>query len=119
MDPGTLTSIVALVLALSIASERLVEIVKGLVPSLARERSDPVQEGRRRSALQLMAVAAGVITALLARDYLPAGMARPEADWKIIGLGLLASGGSGLWNAVLTYLLKLKDLKKLEVDARR
>jgi len=26
-------------------------------------------------------------------------------------LGLLASGGSGFWNSILSYLLKVKDIK--------
>lgn len=30
----------------------------------------------------------------------------------IIGLGILASGGSSFWNSILTYLSKVKDMKK-------
>ena len=116
MGAEKLTAVVSLILALSIASERLVEIVKGLVPFLANENPDPVLEGRRKSALQFMAVAAGIVTALLSADYLPSGIDKPTAGWQIIGLGLLASGGSGFWNAILTYLLKLKDLKKVQVQ---
>ncbi len=33
----------------------------------------------------------------------------------VVTLGFLASGGSGLWNSILEYLLKIKDLKKTEV----
>jgi hypothetical protein len=29
-----------------------------------------------------------------------------------LALGLLASGGSGLWNSVLTYVLQVQDLKE-------
>jgi hypothetical protein len=93
MDVGKLTAIVSLILALSIASERLVEIVKGWIPFLGKEQADPVLEGRRKSILQLLAVASGIVTALLSADYLPSEIAKPQAGWQIIGLGLLASGG--------------------------
>jgi hypothetical protein len=31
---------------------------------------------------------------------------------SLIALGFLASGGSGLWNSILTYLLQVKDIKE-------
>jgi len=33
-------------------------------------------------------------------------------------LGLLASGGSGFWNSVLTFVNKVKDVKKLEAEEK-
>jgi hypothetical protein len=30
----------------------------------------------------------------------------------ILALGLMASGGSGFWNAILGYLLQVKNIKK-------
>ena len=117
MDATRLTAIVAIILALSIASERLVEIIKGFIPFLDRPNPDPKAEGRRRSYLQILAVVAGVLTAFLARDYIPPEIAKPTESWAIIGLGLLASGGSGFWNSILTYLTKVKDIKKLEAEA--
>jgi CDP-diglyceride synthetase len=71
-------------------------------------------EGRRRSLVQILAVASGVFTAFLASSYIPPEVAKPADFWSILGLGLLASGGSGLWNSVLTYLTKLKDVKKAQ-----
>jgi len=40
-------------------------------------------------------------------------------SWSILGLGLLASGGSGFWNSVLTYVTKVKDIKTVEADAKK
>ena len=114
MDATNLTAIVGVILALSIASERLVEIIKGFIPGLYKQDSDPKAEGRRRSYLQILAVLSGVLTAFLARDYSPPEIAKPTESWAILGLGLLASGGSGFWNSVLTYVTKAKDLKKVE-----
>jgi hypothetical protein len=114
MDATKLTSIVGVLLALSIASERLVEIIKGLWPWLDKPNANETAERRRCSAVQFLAVVSGVVTAFLASSYIPPEIARPADGWSILGLGLLASGGSGLWNSVLTYLTKVKDVKKAQ-----
>jgi len=121
-----LLSLVTLLVALSVASERLVEIVKGFIstvlPWLSEKQENPKQESLRRAVLQLMAVGAGMITALLAQPALVHAV--PEG-WGVnpllgtVALGLLASGGSGFWNAILAYLLQVKDLKKIEVEANQ
>ncbi|MBV6504993.1 MAG: hypothetical protein ILNGONEN_00549 [Syntrophorhabdaceae bacterium] len=115
-----LSTIVALLVTLSVASERLVEIIKGLLPFLSTETSDATKERVRHLMLQVLAIVAGIATALLARpvlqDVVPDG-------WNtipgILALGLLASGGSGFWNSVLEYILKLKDIKKLELQEKQ
>jgi drug/metabolite transporter (DMT)-like permease len=113
MDVNTQTTVVALLVALSVASERLVEIIKGLIPGLNQENSDPKKEGRRKAALQVLAVLSGIVTALLAG---PAIRGILSESWctlsGLIALGLLASGGSGFWNAILTYVKLVKDIKE-------
>jgi len=111
MTIDKLTSLASLILALSIASERLVEIIKGYIPLLSTPGATKESEGRRRATLQLMAVAAGIITAWLSRAYIPKELSDAMDGRAFLGLGLLASGGSGLWNSVLSYLLKVKDIK--------
>jgi hypothetical protein len=34
-------------------------------------------------------------------------------------LGLLASGGSGFWNSILTYVTKAKDIKAAEAESKQ
>ena len=120
-----LLSIVTLLIALSVASERLVEIIKGLCPWLNEQKDGPKEEGRRKAALQALAVAAGILTAFLARPAIlnvvpgPWQSGEVQPYFSILALGLLTSGGSGLWNAVLAYLLKVKDIKKLEFEEFR
>jgi hypothetical protein len=116
MDTTKLATIVGLLVGLSVASERLVEIVKNLTPVLRDEKPTERGEGRRQAALQILAVAAGILTAYLARPVIPDGVF-PITDryTATLALGLLASGGSGFWNSVLTYVLNLKDLTKVEV----
>ena len=58
MDIGYLSTMVGLLIALSIASERLVEIVKGFIPPLNTKQTDAKTEDQRKSYIQLLAVVA-------------------------------------------------------------
>jgi O-antigen/teichoic acid export membrane protein len=120
MDAGKLAAFVSLMIALSVATERLVEIVKGLSKYLSEEKKDdPDAERKRKAVLQILAVLAGIFTAWSGSSYIPSEIAKTTEGWQIVGLGLLASGGSGFWNSIATYFLKLKDLKKAEADAAK
>ena len=62
---------------------------------------------------------AGITTAWLASAAIPKGVGIPD-DWTgTLALGLLASGGSGFWNSILTYVTKAKDLKAAEAETRQ
>jgi drug/metabolite transporter (DMT)-like permease len=117
-----LPTIVGLLVSLSIASERLVEIIKGLIPALNRENPDATREARRKAALQFLAVLSGIITACLAWPAISSikelqALAHPV--WGVLALGLLASGGSGFWNSMLTYVTQMKDIKQTEARDRK
>lgn len=111
MDTASLTTVVSLLIALSVASERVVEIVKGLIPWLNTQKADASQEGWRKAALQALAVGAGILTAVLAQPAIKDVVPGWGEGTTILALGLLASGGSGLWNSVLGYLTAVKDIK--------
>jgi drug/metabolite transporter (DMT)-like permease len=120
MDVSKLSAIIAILVALSVASERLVEIVKNLIPWLNQQLDDPMREGWRRAALQILAVGAGIVTALLARPAMEGVAPEGWTEWPgVLALGLLASGGSGFWNSVQTYVSKAKDLKKFEAMEKK
>jgi O-antigen/teichoic acid export membrane protein len=119
MNTASLTVLVSLILALSIASERLVEIIKGVFPFLNVENKNETLEGWRRASLHVLAVLSAIATAYLSADYIPKEVADPAKGIGVLGLGLLASGGSSFWNSIATYMLKLKDLKKLEVEDKK
>jgi hypothetical protein len=116
MDTTKLTTVISLLVALSIASERLIDIIKGLVPRLNQQRRKPT-EGWRKAALQVIAVIAGITTAWLAGPAVPAFL--PHDFTGKLALGLLASGGSGFWNSILTYVTKAKDVKAAEAETRQ
>ncbi|MBE0643212.1 MAG: hypothetical protein IH600_03965 [Bacteroidetes bacterium] len=120
MEITALSDLIAYIVALSIASERLVEIVKGVVPFLSSKAGSESLENWRRVALQLLAVAAGMLTAHLA---MPAVTDLVPAAWQtlpgIVALGLLASGGSSLWNSVLDYASAVKSITKLNAELKK
>lgn len=131
MNVTNLTVIVTLLIALSIASERLVAIIQGVIPFLSQENVNAIKESWRKASIQLLAVISGITTALLSSPVITETLASLFCDPKngcdqnwnatpaIFALGLLASGGSGFWNSILEYLLKVKDLKKLQVEGAK
>ena len=106
-----LENIITMLIAISIASERLVEIIKGYFPWLNLENQDPVIEGRRKSALQILAVVAGIVTAFLTQPFVAGSFSAIKHP------DLMASGGSAFWNVILNYLLQVKNLKKQQVSS--
>ena len=119
MDINNISSIVALLSALSIASERLVEIIKGTVPWLNTAKNDPNAEGWRQAALRVLAALAGVATAWLASTAQAVGNLIPSNPGAWIVLGLLASGGSGFWNSIQGYVNQAKAAKTAEAATKQ
>ncbi|MCB2205755.1 hypothetical protein KQI65_13500 [bacterium] len=115
-----LSDLILFLVALSIASERLVEIIKGLTPFLRDKAEDARVESWRVVVLQLLAMASGIFTAHLT---MPAAAEILPESWTsfpgILALGLLASGGSSLWNAVLGYVSSVKNAAKLKVESNK
>ena len=114
MDPISASSFLAFLFTLSVATERLVEIIKGLLPSkwLSEKHEDAAKERRRKTLLQILAVGAGIITAWLSSSFYSADLVKPYSSFNVVVLGLLASGGSGFWNSLATYVLDVKDIQK-------
>jgi hypothetical protein len=119
MDLTNISSIVALLAALSVASERLVEIIKGFIPPLNKENPDPKGEGRRQAMLHILAVVAGIVTAWLASTTPAVKSVFPDTPLAWIVVGLLASGGSGFWNSIQGYVNKAKDVKTAEAEDKK
>ncbi len=102
---GSLSQIIAVIIALSVASERLVEIIKGWIPYLNKKFGDTPKdywhsEDVRKALIQLMAVVGGIVTALLASPAISILLPEWTTTPHVLALGLLASGGSGFWNSI-------------------
>lgn len=107
-----ISNTLALLGALSVASERIVEVAKGLWPWLNKDTPDNLKnEGHRKAAILIVSAIAGVLMALLAQNVPGTGI-NDKGPLTTIALGLLSAGGSGFWNSVQTSLNKLKDAAK-------
>jgi len=103
------------------AAERLVEMIKGTIPILSTKYGNPVLEARRKAAINAITLIICVGTALLTKEQISKalGVTDPETQtWYCIGIGVLSVGGSSFWNSILTWLVGIKDLKKLEATER-
>ena len=118
-----LSAFFTLMAAMSIAAERVVEIIKGIVPSLAATNPDVKKERRRHMTLQLVAALAGIAVAAAAHDQVNRllddflnssgdvwGMGLMAVKYFI--LGVMVSGGSALWNHALDIVGAVKTVQE-------
>ncbi|MGC5699276.1 hypothetical protein J4P02_03625 [Pseudomonas sp. NFXW11] len=118
----TITLLISYVLGIAVASERIVEMIKGVFPILWQAKDDSKQEAFRRSLLQALSIVISVGVAFTATATLPNELKTlgwVERAPGVIALGLMAAGGSGFWNVLLTLMQNIKDLKKGEVESKR
>ena len=117
-----LSAFAVILFSISLASERLVTIMKTLFPRLADEKeneaqqTDLVRDRPRRFTVQIIAIISSWITsAFLAKggfDLLGSvELVKQMPSIPVIVLGILASGGSSLWNNILLYTKAVKDIR--------
>lgn len=132
MDIEQLSTLVALLAALSVTAERLVDIVKNWFPArLAEEQKDEEgnvdvkKEGLRKVQLQILAIVASIITVILAWPAIAGSVpGAPSGAWwtslpgflTVLATGILVSGGSGFWNKIVGYVGAVRDLKKEDAE---
>ena len=133
MGMEALTALVAVVLAVSVVTERLVLLIRtpdtmfGVIPVgrwLNNEEGEANNRfGSRKLSVQLLAFAC----AAFAAGWLP----DPEG-WSLVGklefggqmipawmIAVLATGGSSFWKNILGYTKAVRDVKKAAVKAAK
>ncbi len=118
---GTLISVVSILAALSMASERIVEMLKKAWDWLGKEQPK-TDESLRQAAVHLIAAIIGTGLAWLSRTQIAAML---PADWAshmgwqtYAMLGLMSSGGSAFWNTILDALRAIKIEKSAAAELR-
>lgn len=117
-----ITSIIALLGAMSLSVERVVEIIKNMFPCLSGAKQDPKKEGWRRAFLQFLAFVAGAVIAYVAEEQIQPLLSGIFTEKGKIGwtgyviIGLLSSGGSGFWNQSMSIVEEIRKAKKLQVQ---
>jgi hypothetical protein len=124
-----LSTFFTLMAAMSIAAERVVEILKGIFPSLATTDTDANKERRRHMMLQVVAALAGIAVAATTRTQLNSALGnilQPDSNiWSLSNMGSMAmkysiigvmvSGGSAMWNHALDIVGALKTGQEKKV----
>jgi len=128
MEP--LTAFLSAMIALSVAVERVVEIIKGMSRRLREDpdpKADPQGKGaaRRRLILQALAAFVGAVAALTIGPHnflrtIPDGGYESPIRWiAAVFLGLMASGGSAFWNHALDIVGAIKSAKEQLTTAQQ
>jgi hypothetical protein len=114
-----------LLLALSLATERLVAIVKTLFPSLEDETGErTLTEDRPRILkVQLLSFISAWITCsfVAEKGFEPLGSIPllENHSLPVPFVAFLCMGGSAFWSGVLGYVKAVKDTRKQQVAAQR
>lgn len=124
MSINDLSALAAVLLAISLATERLVTIIKTVFPRLADEQKTEAQEVDltrdkwRRFGIQVIAfLCAWITSAFLAEGGfdLRGNVGITSGEGRLLIpvalLAILASGGSAFWNNVLGYTKAVKDIR--------
>jgi len=113
-----LIGLLEFVLAVSIASERFVTLLKTMIPWLSEESIDPagsldLTKDRYKSlTLQFLSLAVSILTAYIALE----GKDEQKYFWLV---GAMASVGSAFWTGLLGYITSARDIKKSEATEKR
>jgi hypothetical protein len=120
---NNVTNLVSFFAALSVATERITEIIKGF-PGLsgwfAATTLKPASEEFRKVSVQIVAVLAGGVVSYVVREPLAKQLSFPDASqipfWWYLVFGAMASGGSGIWNSALDIVREVNKQKQLVTD---
>jgi len=110
---GSVMTFASFMAGISIAAERVVEMIKGAIPPLASpwKKNDQL----RAAIVQLIAATVGAVIVSLMPNQVKAAVPQSigvSLTWSTyVVLGLIASGGSGAWNHILDILAAIKTQK--------
>lgn len=115
----SLSTLVPVLVAISLASERLIAILKSLIPALKDERKtaagevDLQADRGRQLTVQAVALATSYVTVALAFSKWSPTYSVPIGgnNYSVAALALLGSGGSAFWNNVFGYTKAVKDVR--------
>jgi hypothetical protein len=120
-----ITPVVTLALSLSVAVERVMEILKGLIPPLAKQQPNLTAEYVRCAILHFLSVLVGGLAAYGGHVDFFQKITNNASDGPAnfagyVVCGLLAAGGSAFWNHVLDIIkaTKIKDESKAQTAAK-
>jgi len=118
---NNLTSLFGFLAALSLATERITEVVKGL-PYVSKWLANPGKAGDtveelRKAFIQILAIIVGTVLAYETRDALSSALGMHYSGfWACLVFGAMASGGSGMWNSALDIVREINQQKQIVTE---
>lgn len=116
-----LTNLFGFFAALSLATERITEVIKGL-PGLSRwlaveQATGSTAEEFRKACIQIVAIAIGTSLSYLTQDQFSTAVGvHYSGIWAYLLFGAMASGGSGMWNSALDIVREANRQKQLMTE---
>lgn len=114
MSMEQIASAITVILAVSVAVERVTEILKQIIPGFAEEKANPAAENRRRASLQVLAGAIGTVVAWQGNLQIASQTGVPA----YLLIGAMSSGGSAFWNNVLDAVRATKISRQAQADEK-
>ena len=108
--------IVGTLVILSMAVERCVEVIKGFVPWIGVEKTDPKKERIRKSVVQGIAILTSGLVVFFTHDAIVRILPSWNSIPKMVVLAIFISGGAGIWNSIAALVLAIKNAKQQIVD---
>ncbi len=119
-----LSNVFTFVAALSVATERITEMIKripGVSKLFSEQKKTQTGEDVRVILVHALAIAIGALLCTqvpeVVRNLLQIKNGVPISWWYYVGLGVLASGGSGFWNNAVDALRELIEEEALPLAA--
>lgn len=131
MSIDDLTGLITVILAISLASERLVTFLKTLIPQLADKAPGQVQVPQSDYIRQVIVMLLAFLSCWLTSSFLitdcksflclkdPIDLKGSSLDIPVYLMALLASGGSAFWASLLGYTKAVKDIKKEQITQEK
>jgi hypothetical protein len=122
-----ITKLVSLILGISVASDRLITLIKSIWPTLAAPPGSaapgPPSGEERKNRVILITISFGcclISTELLYLSVKQFPFINPQwAQLQLCLIALLATGGSSFWTNILGYLSALKDATNVKAFASK
>jgi hypothetical protein len=117
-----LMALLAFLAALSVATERITEVIKGLpfISSwLSSDKKGPAED-LRKAVIHVIAIVMGAFLAYQAHDQLPGSLSAHMNGFTMYLLfGAIAAGGSGIWNSILDIMREANKQRQLLTNQLR
>ncbi|HKF73101.1 MAG TPA: hypothetical protein VKB68_15220 [Stellaceae bacterium] len=120
MDIGNITTVVGYIAGVSVANERLTEVIKGipvLSPLLVgKPGATGEKEESRKAVIHVVAIAIGTCVTWLSYDQVKGAAGIDPGLGVYFLFGAMSAGGSGMWNSVLDILRQVNQQKQKETE---